>query len=185
MPRAGLSAAGVVDTALDVLDEQGLAGLTLAAVATRARVAAPSLYKHVASLAELRRLIGQRVLDELTDRFSVAVMGLAGDAAVAALMSAHRAYAVEYPHRYSAMPIDPLHDPEFAAAGRKLLDVFLAVLRGYGLTGPAAIHATRCLRAMTHGFAAIEAGGGFALGEPIDESYTLLIQMFTRGLPRT
>src|SRR5690349_5761165 len=108
MPRAGLSSAVVVDTAIEVLDQHGPAGLTLAAVASRAEVAAPSLYKHVASLAELRRLIGQRVLEELTDRFSAAVMGLSGDAAVAALMRAHRAYAVDHPHRYSAMPIDPL-----------------------------------------------------------------------------
>jgi AcrR family transcriptional regulator len=183
VPRAGLSAAAVVDTAVGVLDEQGPAGLTLAAVAARAGVAAPSLYKHVPSLAELRRLVGQRVLDELIDRFSAAVMGRSGADAVAALMRAHRAYALEYPARYAAMPVDPLHDPDLARAGNKLLDVFSAVLRPYGLTGTAAIHAVRCMRAMTHGFATIEAGGGFALSADVDDSYDQLITLFVRSLP--
>ena len=65
------------------------------------------------------------------------------------------------------------------AAGAALIEVFLAVLRGYDLKGPAAIHATRCLRAIVHGFASIEAVGGFGLPEDLDETYDQLIGMFT------
>jgi len=54
VPRAGLSTDGVVDVALAIVDEQGPEALSLSVVAARAGVAAPSLYKHVASLAELR-----------------------------------------------------------------------------------------------------------------------------------
>ena len=53
MPRAGLSPRVVVDLALEVVDDGGPSGwadLGLSAVAHRAGVAVPSLYKHVDGL---------------------------------------------------------------------------------------------------------------------------------------
>jgi AcrR family transcriptional regulator len=184
MPRAGLSTAGVVDAALAVLDQHGPEGLTLAAVAEHTGVATPSLYKHVGSLAELRTLVGLRILEETTQRFTAEVMGRSGDEAVAALMRAYRAYAVEHPRRYLSMPVDPLRHPALAAAGGRLLGVILAVLRGYGLHHSAAIHATRCMRAIAHGFVSLEAIGGFGLPEDLDQTYEQLISMYLASLPR-
>ncbi len=184
MPRAGLSTSGVVDAALAIVDEAGPNALTLAAVAARSGVAAPSLYKHIGSLAELRALVGVRVMEEMTERFSSAVVGRAGDDAVAVLMRSYREYVVQHPARYATMPQEPLHDLAFAAAGTRLLGIFFAVLRGYGLENSATIHTTRCLRATVHGFASIEASGGFGLPEDVDETYEQLIQMVLASLPR-
>lgn len=182
MPRVGLSTAAVVDAALAVVDEQGFSALTFAAVASRTGVAAPSLYKHVRSVAELGTLIGARILTEMAERFSAEIMGRSGDDAVATLMRAYRAYVVENPARYAAMPMDPLHDPALQEAGLKLLQVILATLRGYGLEGAAAVHATRRLRVIVHGFASIEAAGGFGLPEGLDETYEQLIRMVVTDL---
>jgi AcrR family transcriptional regulator len=178
-----LSQRAVVDTALEIVDEQGLEAVTLAAVAARAGVAAPSLYKHVASLAELRALIGARVTAEMAERLTTELLGLSGDEAVAALMRSTRAYVLEHPNRYAAMPLDPLHDPLTEQAGAKLLQVFLAVLRYYGLEDSAAIHAVRSVRALMHGFVSLEAGGGFGLPEDLDESYQRLTGMYIKSLP--
>ena len=175
MPRAGLSTAAVVEAALAVVDEDGVDALTLAAVAHRTGVATPSLYKHVAGLGELRTLIGARVLDDMAVHFTEAVLGRGGDDAVVALMHAYRDYVRRHPARYAAMPLDPLHDPALAASGDKLLEVVLAALRAYGLTGSDAVHATRCLRAVAHGFGSLEAGGGFGLPEDLDQTYDRLV----------
>lgn len=183
MPRVGLSTAAVVDAALRVVDERGPDGLTLAAVADRTGVAAPSLYKHVGSLADLRTHLANRLLDELTERLAAAALGRSGDDAVTALMRAYRGYVLEYPNRYAALPADPLHEPALATAGNRLLGVILAVLRPYRLDDSAAIHAIRCLRATVHGFASIEAAGGFGLSEDIDETYDRLIRMYLHTLP--
>lgn len=182
MPRAGLTTAAVVDAALLVVDERGKDALTLAAVAERTGVAPPSLYKHVGGLDDLRALVAVRVMDEMTARLTTAVLGRSGDEAVTALMRACRDYVIEHPARYAAMPPDPLHNPALAAAGARLIEVFLAVLRGYGLAGSAAIHATRCLRVIVHGFASIEAAGGFGLPDDLDDTYEQLIRMFSTSL---
>jgi AcrR family transcriptional regulator len=183
VPRAGLSPDAVVEAAIDVLDVRGLDGLTLAAVAERVGVAAPSLYKHVDSLAELRTRVAARLIAELAERLATAVMGRSGDDAVAALMHSYRGYVLEHPRRYAAVPPDPLHDPNLNAAGARLLDVVIAVLRGYGLEKTEAIHAIRCLRAAVHGFVSIETSGGFGMSESVDDSYDRLVRMFLDTLP--
>lgn len=177
MPRAGLSPRGVVDAALAIVDEGGAETVTLAAVAARTGVSTPSLYKHVASLTELRQRLSLRVLEEIGELSATAVMGRSGDAAVASLMRALRDYALAHPHRYALMPLQPLGDAALEAAGQRLLEVILAVIAGYGLEGAAAIHAARRLRATLHGFVDLEAAGGFGLPEQIDETFAGLINM--------
>lgn len=184
MPRAGLSPAVVVDTALSIVDEEGVDAVTLAAVANRVGVATPSLYRHVASLGELRRLVSLRVLEEVADLAAASVMGRAGDDAVAALLLTYRQYVRDYPNRYAIMPLQPLLDPMLAPAGERLMNVIFAVLRWYGLTGTESVHAARRLRAAAHGFASLEAAGGFGLPEDLDESFAGLIAMVTASLRR-
>ena len=182
MPRTGLSTAAVVDVALGLVDEKGLDALSLAAVADRAGVAAPSLYKHVGSLGDLRDLMAVKILGEITTRFAGVIMGRSGDDAVRALMRAYRAYVLANPGRYALLPLDPLHRDGMAEAGRDLLEVFVAVLRGYGLDSSETTHAIRRLRATVHGFAALETGGGFGMPEDIETSYEQLIDMVLRSL---
>ncbi|WP_328581970.1 TetR/AcrR family transcriptional regulator [Streptomyces sp. NBC_00370] len=181
MPRASLSADAVVEVAMNLLDENGLAALTLSAVASRAGVATPSLYKHVRSLAELRQLMSARIMTEIADEIGHAVLGRSADEATRALMLAWRQYVVRHPHRYAALNQAP--DPATADAGMRLIDIMLATLRAYGLSDSAAIHAVRCLRATVHGFALLEAEGAFGLPEKLDDTYDLMIHMFLTGLP--
>jgi AcrR family transcriptional regulator len=172
----------VTQAALELIDQHGTDALTLARVAEHTGVAAPSLYKHVRSLAELRDRVAIRVVGELSERLTEAVVGRGGDQALRAAMWAYRHYVIEHPNRYAAFPQVPPSDPELAAALGRLLDVVLAVLRGYGLDGPAAIHAARCFRATAHGFASLQAAGAFRLPEDLDTTYDHLIGMLTTGI---
>lgn len=183
MPRAGLSPAAVVDHALDLIDAQGADALTLAAVAAKAGVATPSLYKHVpGGLAELRRLVAVRTTDELTGHLSAAVLGHSRDGAVRALFTAYAEYALRYPLRYAALPQAPSDDPELLAAAGRLVEVLFAVLRGYGLEGSEAVHAVRTLRAMAHGYASLTTAGAFQLAEGTDVTLERVTGVLVDGL---
>lgn len=181
MPRVGLSPAGVVDAAVALIDAEGPAALTLAAVAQRCGVATPSLYKHVRNLADLRLLVSARVMEEMAERLGAAVMGRAGDDAVRELMLAYRRYVLDHPHRYALFDQTPHPDPVWAVPAERLTGVVLSVLREYGMEGSAAIHAARCLRSAAHGFTSLETIGGFGLPEELDDTYTQLIHMLTRS----
>jgi TetR/AcrR family tetracycline transcriptional repressor len=57
----------VVRAAIDVLDDEGLAGLTLRGVAARLGVSAPTLYWHVKDKRHLLDLVAEQVLAEAPD----------------------------------------------------------------------------------------------------------------------
>jgi AcrR family transcriptional regulator len=180
MPRVGLDGDAVVTAAAALADAEGLEAVTLAKVASRLGVKSPSLYVHVDGLPGLRRRIAARGARELTARLQSAVAGRSGTDALAALAGAYRAYAVEHPGVYAAMQRAEHVAGEEAAA--VLLEVVLAVLRGYALDEDAAIHAARVVRSALHGFISLEAGGGFGIPLDLDQSFTVLVETLDRGL---
>jgi hypothetical protein len=65
-----------------------------------------------------------------------------------------------------------------------LLRTVSAVLAQYQLVGDDEIHAIRGLRALMHGFVSLEAAGGFAMPQDLDESYRRLVGGFADSLNR-
>ncbi|MFJ3405764.1 WHG domain-containing protein [Promicromonospora sp. NPDC090134] len=189
MPRAGLSHDAVVRLALEVVDDggaRGFADLTLAKVAAKAGVAAPSLYKHVGSLADLRREVALIAVREVTAAATSATVGRAGSDALRALATSWRTYAHQHPGRYAATQIGP--DPEDPAdagpreAAAESVQVVGAVLHGFGLPDERLIDAIRAVRAGFHGFVVLELGGGFRMREDVDQSFAVLLDMLVAGV---
>ena len=184
MPRAGLAAASVTEAGAALADEVGFDQLSMGLLAERLGVKTPSLYKHVDNLADLNHRIAILAMIELGDALRDATQGRAGGDALAAAAQAMRAYVKEHPGRYAAgngvQPTGP-DDPLIPAANR-LLGSLSAVLRGYQLEPSDEIHALRMLRSILHGFATIEATGGFQFDTDIDESFTWMVDLIDRGL---
>jgi hypothetical protein len=55
------------------------------------------------------------------------------------------------------------------------------VLAGYGIDGDAAIHATRTLRSVLHGFASLELAGGFGMDVDVEATFAWLLDLLTAG----
>ncbi len=178
MPRAGLSTESVVDAAVELVDEQGWPALTLAAVAIRTGVAAPSLYKHVRSLEALQQKVSARATAELAQTLTRSVGGRSGEEALRCLADAYREYALAHPGRYpSTQRVPDPQDPDHVAAGEQAVQAVFAALRGYGLVGDEAIHATRAARSALHGFVSLEIDGGFGLPQDVRHSFDRLVSM--------
>jgi AcrR family transcriptional regulator len=183
MPRAGLDRDAVVSAAAELADADGLGALTLARLADRLGVRAPSLYAHIDGLPDLRRRLAARGAGELTADLQAAAAGRSAGDALLAIAGAYRAYALAHPGTYDALQRAPeVIDPQVQEAARRLVGVVLAVLRGYGLEGDGAIHGARIVRAALHGFVTLETGGGFALPLSLDESFDQLVAVLDRGL---
>ena len=56
------------------------------------------------------------------------------------------------------------------------------MLRGYQLDPDQEIHALRTLRSILHGFATLEAAGGFQIDADVDDSFTWCINFLDHGL---
>jgi len=179
VPRAGLDADAVVTAAAALADGEGLDAVTLARLAGELGVRSPSLYAHVDGLGDLRRRLAARGARDLAARLQAAAAGRARGDALAAVAGVYREYAREHPGTYAALQRAP--DVAGPEAGT-LVDTVLAVLRGYGLEGDAAVHAARIVRAALHGFVALEAGAGFGMPLDLDATFAELVAVLDRGL---
>jgi AcrR family transcriptional regulator len=180
VPRAGLHPGAVVEAAARIADADGLDAVTLARLAGVLGVRTPSLYSHIGGLDDLRQRLAARGAAELADAMQEAAAGRARGDALRAVAAAYRDYAREHPGSYAAAQRAAL--VAGGDAGARAVRVFTAVLAGYGLAGDDAIHATRAVRAALHGFAALEAGGGFGMRQSVDESFERLVGLLDQGL---
>ena len=175
----------VVDEAAQVAAEAGLDGLTLAAVADRLGVRTPSLYKHVAGLPDLRRLLAVRAKRDLAAVLTRAAVGRSRRDALLALAAAYRDWAGAHPGLYSAAQAAPAaDDSDDQEASAAVVGVVFDVLRGYGADDDTLVDATRTLRAGLHGFAALDAAGGYALSRPLDDSVAWWLDSLDAALSR-
>jgi AcrR family transcriptional regulator len=186
-PRAGLNRAAVVEAAAALADEEGLEDLSLADLAGRLGVRKPSLYNHIAGVADLRRGLALVGIRELGRRLSRAAAGKAGDEGLFAIAEAYRLFVKQRPGLYEATVrsyrlYEP-DDPELGAAEAETMGTVLAVLASCGIRGEEdAIHVARGLRSIAHGFATLENAGGFGMSLNPDESFRKLMRTFAGGL---
>jgi AcrR family transcriptional regulator len=186
MPRAGLDRDAVLDAAEEILARDGAGELTLAKVARRLGVRTPSLYHHVDGLDGLRRALRLRGIAGLRDALAEAALGRSGDDAVRALAHAYRRWASEHPGLYElTLRGQSAADPEDARAAYEVVRIVTGGLRGYGLEGDDALHATRILRAALHGFVAIEAADGFGLDLDPSVTFERLVDWLAAALAHT
>ncbi|MDQ1543240.1 MAG: hypothetical protein QOK08_878 [Actinomycetota bacterium] len=180
MPRAGLSEDRVVEEAEQLADEGR--PVTLAALALRLGVQAPSLYKHVAGADALQQLVATRAKNELADVLARATVGKARADAVDALARAYREWAIAHPGRYATTLRAPrMDDAAEVAASNRAVQVTFDALAGYGLEGDDAIDATRFIRSTLHGFVTLKAAGAFELPD-LDRSFTRMVAALQQSL---
>jgi AcrR family transcriptional regulator len=182
-PGPGLDTEQVLREAAALVDEEGWEQLSLSRLAERLGIRTPSLYNHVTSLEQLRRDLALLATRDLLARMAKATQGKAMGDALYAIAYAYRAYAHEHPGLYGATLRAPdAEDKEFQAVARETLDLLLDLLKPFRLSGEPALHVTRALRSVAHGFVSLELLGGFGLPLELDETYTLLLDIFIGGM---
>lgn len=180
--RARLDQLAVVEAAAKLVDEEGIAQLTLARLAERLGVRTPSLYNHVAGLPGLKHELALYCLRELIDRVTRATVGRSHEEAIFAFAYAYLFYARETPGRYALTLAPDPDDREVQQLAGQLVEIVQAVLAPYHLSEEDSIHAIRALRSIVHGFISLEGTGGFRMSVDVDASFRWLITMFVTHL---
>jgi AcrR family transcriptional regulator len=182
--RARTSGEAIVAAGRTLLEEGGLDAVTMATVAQRVGVKAPSLYKRVRDRSALLTAIATDAADELAAVMAAADGGpdLIPEVRLAALADAFRAFAHRSP-RSAAMLFADLGPGTVApveASGRAARPVIEVAAV---LVGPAAaLSAARVLTAFAYGFTSMEAAGAFRLGGGVDEAFRLGVSTIANGL---
>jgi AcrR family transcriptional regulator len=183
MPRAGLDSETVTEAAAVIVDAEGPAALTLSRLAADLGVAPPSLYKHVAGLDDLIHRVATLSIRRLTNNLTAAALGRSGRQALLAIAEAYRSFATEHAGLYSLTQAAPKPGSTAQQAeASRAVEVLGAAIRSYGVPDDLSIHAVRMVRAGLHGFADIEARGGFRMPHSVDESFLVLVNALDASL---
>jgi AcrR family transcriptional regulator len=182
-PRIGITLDSILQAATEIADSKGIYEVTLVSLAEKLHIRTPSLYNHVSGLSELRRKLAIYGMEELYKDLTLAAVGRAGDDAVRALGEAYVAFARKHKGLYEAtfLVFNP-DDIEVQIVAEQIVNLSIRILNAFGLNEQAAIHATRGLRSIFHGFISLEQKGGFGLSVDSDESFRLLIDTYLVGL---
>jgi AcrR family transcriptional regulator len=162
----------IVAAALDLLEREGDAALTMANVAGALGIRAPSLYKHFAGKAELEAAVLASGLEQMRAAFAAAPPTLAGVAA------AYRAWALANPrlhqlHTQRPLPRELLPEGLEAATAEPLV----RALGGHE-------HLARAAWSFAAGMATLETAGRFPAGADVDAAWDAGVAAFAAAAAR-
>jgi AcrR family transcriptional regulator len=154
----------IVLAARDLLEQEGVAALTMNAVALRVGVRPPSLYKRVESRDRLIQLVAEATLTDLSSRLDVG-------AGVAEIADAFRAFGRERPAAFQLVltpaPGTPVADDSFRDVSTRAILLAAGELAGE----ENALEAARTVVAWATGFISMELNGAFQLGGDVDKAW--------------
>jgi AcrR family transcriptional regulator len=178
----------VLQAAVDLVNAEGIASLTLSRLAEELGIRSPSLYNHVDGLPGLQRELAVINARLIADRLGEAAIGKSGAELFMSTAQAFRNYVKEYPGLYMsslrASGTQPVPDENLIREEERSLKIGLAVMASLDLRDEDAIHALRAFRSMVHGFATLEVAGGFGLPQDCDESFRRFVEALMTGLKR-
>lgn len=182
-PRQGIDLSTILKTAAEIADTSGVETVTLATLAKKLNIRPPSLYNHIDGLQGLRRQLTIYGIKLLHHHLVRAAVGRSGDEAIHAFGEAYVGFSRLHPGLYAATFMDLDHkDTEIQNASKEIVDLSVQILSYYGLNNEDALHATRGLRSIFHGFSSIEQQGGFGMELDLDRSFHFIIDAFLTGI---
>jgi AcrR family transcriptional regulator len=176
---ARTSIEAIVSAGRDVLERDGLDGLTMQRIADAVGIRAPSLYKRVRDRHDLIRLIVEDISAELARILDAAAVTGSPRRDLRALAMTFRAYAHAHPEAhallFARLPEGARPDLELTTRGSETI---LRTART--LAGPEfGLEAARTVVAWVHGFVSMELAGAFRLGGDVDRAFSFGIDRLT------
>jgi AcrR family transcriptional regulator len=157
--RAALSRAAILDAALELADERGLAAASMRAIADRVGVTPMALYPYVGSKADLLDGLVDRMLGEyLPD--AVGASGIAWAERLRRLAYASRDLARRHPHTFTLL----FERPAVTADAVRLVDFVYQALLDAGVGDSQVPRLERLFTTFCLGFALSEVNGRFGAG---------------------
>lgn len=186
MFHKGLNKEIIINTAKELIEQEGFPAFSMRKLAEKLSVKTASLYTHIESMEALFTEIGMSALQEQKDCLLNAIGEKHRDTAIMALAEGYRRFAAEHAELYKIiMQMPSGNDAVLKEAAAMTAEPFMRVLADYRLTEDQRMHWQRVLRGLMHGFVS-EAQAGYFSHYPIsaEESYQIAVHCMIDGLHR-
>lgn len=178
-----LDRGAVIAEAVALVEQDGLEGFTLTAVANRLSVTQPALYRHVSSVDEVWSGVALHARQQLLAALTQAAVGRSRDEAIAAVAAAWRTFAAQHASLYRSTDLVALAgDPGNEEAAQDIVALLTQVVASYGLDATEAEQAAWAVRSALHGFAVLETERGNPTSLDLDVTHHRLVALLQAGL---
>jgi AcrR family transcriptional regulator len=168
----------ILGVAIEIVRQEGLAALTLAAIGRALHMRPETILRYVRDLDEIRDWAIICAQTELAELVEGAIGGRRGRPALEALFESQRLYAQAQPGMYEAALLRPAGSrPEGVREQDPLTRAECAVLRACGVTDAHAEALAWCCRAAVHGAICLEASDRRSRQQQIDENFDRLVSI--------
>jgi AcrR family transcriptional regulator len=173
----------VIAAARELLERDGVDGVSMQAVADEVGVRAPSLYKRFADRGALLGELERAAFADMQRALERVPVTAHPKRDLAALARAYRRFAKAHRHAYALMMMQPSSLPDADAVVARKAATQPVFARLVAWLGPSdVLEAARVLTAFVHGFVAMELAGAFHLGPGIDDAFDTGVTVLLRGL---
>lgn len=184
MAQKGINRELIFKKAIEIIERNKHAAVSMREIAEELEIKTPSLYNHVKSMNELFADISFYAAHQLRQAQLAAIQGKDREEALFALAAAYRNFAREHTGLYKVtMALPSLPEDILAQTAAAVADPIFLVLSQYDLTEEQTIHWQRILRSMIHGFLTQEEAGFFRHSPvSVEVSYQTAVRCFLNGL---
>lgn len=184
MFHKGLNKEIIIDTAKELIEQDGFQAFSMRRLAEKLNIKAASLYTHIESIEMLFTEVGLAALQDQKECLLGAVGEKHRDAAVKAVAESYRQFASEHIELYRLIMQMPLGNNEtLKEAAAVTAEPFMKVLNDYNISGSRKMHWQRVLRGIMHGFISEERSGYFShYPVSVNESYNIAVDCAIDGL---
>jgi len=181
--RERTSLQDIVRVGGELLESEGLQGLTMQAVAERVGVRAPSLYKRLRNREELVALVLDATVRELGERLDAAVDDEDQDprCALRELARTARQFARERPAGFRLI-FAPGAEVRLNPASLAAASASVVRVAGQLAGDQHALDAARTMTAWMNGFVSMELAGAFQLGGDVNQAFEFGIARLTEAI---
>ncbi|GAB4575232.1 MAG: TetR/AcrR family transcriptional regulator [Anaerolineae bacterium] len=174
----------IVDTASAMIEEIGVESLSLAKLASRLGVKAPSLYRYFNGKTALLRAVNTKTITALnTFVRDEAQKAPTPRERVIAMAHAYRQFALEHPALYGLAYTNTIDDLRPADEDLAPLSLELESIVAEYVGKEQGLVALRGLWAISHGFVMLELCDQFWRGGDLDAAFATAVESYIRGLP--
>jgi AcrR family transcriptional regulator len=173
----------IIETAVQLIETEGVEQLTLTRLAAALGIKAPSLYRHLANKDALIQAVVGRTYQQLFAAYESAQAQAAGDAAsqLQAILHAHRAFAHAHPQTYLLAFTTTLPQQQADANALEQGALPIQALMSQ-LSGPAdSLPALRGALALAHGFVMLELKGQLRRGGNLTAAFEAAVTAYLNG----
>ena len=181
---AALTREAVVAEAVRCVEELGIEGLSMNALAQRLGIRTPSLYNHVAGVEDLRTAVADVALGRMVAELDAAYEKLDDlSERITAGCWIVLEFARKNPglYRNFILSTRSRDEVELLPGSRMDSNPVERWLRARGIPEEQMLHGSRALRAALHGFVLMDLSGSFTLGS-VEESFAWLLATLTDAI---